>query len=68
MNKHQFSRDSETNTKQHIRQLSDFQIRGDNKYNLGINVIFLHKKTCCDSSLEPSRRDGSNEGDNIVFC
>ena len=23
---------------------------------------FLHKNTCCDTSSEPSRRDGSDEG------
>ena len=30
-----------------------------------IEKIFFHisqKKTCCDSSLEPSQQDGSNDG------
>ena len=28
---------------------------------------FLHKNIFCDPSLEPSRRDGSNEGSQHMF-
>ena len=41
------------------------QIRRGNRDNLGI--IFLHKNTFCDSLVEPSHRDGSNEGSQHVF-
>ena len=30
-------------------------------------TIFLHKNICCDPSLEPSYRDGSNEGSQHMF-
>ena len=29
--------------------------------------LFLKENTCCDPSLEPSCRDGSNKGHNIGF-
>ena len=29
--------------------------------------LSLHKNICCDPSLEPSRRDGSNEGSQNMF-
>ena len=29
--------------------------------------LFLNENICCDTSLEPSRRDGSDEGHNICF-
>ena len=40
---------------------SDTDKKG-NMTNLGIIAIFLHKNIFCDPSLEPSLRDGSNEG------
>ena len=43
------------------------QIRGGNRDNLGIIAMFLHKNTFCDPSLEPSLRDGSNEGSQHMF-
>ena len=31
--------------------------------------LFLNENICCDPSLEPSRRDGSNDGSqNMCFC
>ena len=30
--------------------------------DLGMVSVLLHKNMCCDPSLEPSRRGGSNEG------
>ena len=38
------------------------QIRRGNRNNLGIINHILHKNIFCDPSLEPSRRDGSNDG------
>ena len=35
--------------------------------NLGQIFLFLHETICCDPSSEPSRRDGSGEGNNICF-
>ena len=29
--------------------------------------LFLNEKICCDPSLEPSRRDGSNNGSQNTF-
>ena len=43
------------------------QIRKGNRDNLGIIFIFLHKNIFCDSSLEPSHQDGSNEGSQLMF-
>ena len=44
------------------------QIKRDNRDNLGIiSHISPRKNIFCDTSLEPSRRDGSNEGHNICF-
>ena len=40
---------------------SVLQIRS-NKDNLGIVIHIFSIKTFCDTSLEPSLRDGSNEG------
>ena len=31
------------------------------------NIFFLNETICCDPSLEPSRRDGSNEGPQYIF-
>ena len=36
------------------------QIRRGNGNNSGYFFLFLNKNICCDPSLEPSRRDGSN--------
>ena len=30
-----------------------------------IFLIFINENICCDTSLEPSRQDGSNESHNI---
>ena len=35
--------------------------------NSGIFILFLNGNICCDPSLEPSRRDGSNFGSQHVF-
>ena len=29
--------------------------------------LFLNENICCDPSLEPSRRDGSNDGSQDMF-
>ena len=41
---------------------SELQIRGGIENNLKIIVLFINENICCDPSLEPSRRDGSNDG------
>ena len=46
---------------------SVLQIRRGNRDNLGIIFLFLSLKHICDPSLEPSRRDGSNEGSQHMF-
>ena len=39
------------------------QLRRSNKgYLIEIISLFFHKKHFCDQSLEPSRRDGSDDG------
>ena len=38
------------------------QLRRDKRDNIGIIFHISLKKVCCGPSLEPSRRDGSNEG------
>ena len=36
-------------------------------YNSEIFFLFLNENICCDPSLEPSRRDGSNDGSQNMF-
>ena len=43
------------------------QIRMDNRDNFGIFIHIIRKKHICDPSLEPSHRDGSNEGPQHMF-
>ena len=38
------------------------QIGRSNTDNLKVIFLFLNENICCDPSLEPSRRDGFNEG------
>ena len=38
------------------------QINGGIEDNSKINFLFFNENICCDPSLEPSRRDGSNDG------
>ena len=47
--------------------VSDFQIRGDVDDNSKIIFLFLQENIHCDPSLEPSRRDGSNEESQCMF-
>ena len=35
--------------------------------NSKIFFLFLKENICCDPSLEPSRRDGSNDGSQDTF-
>ena len=35
--------------------------------NSDIFFLFLNENICCDPSLEPSPRDGSNEGSQHMF-
>ena len=44
-----------------------FQIRRGSRDILGIISTVLHKSIYCDPSLEPSRRDGSDEGSQHMF-
>ena len=43
------------------------EIRRGKRDNLGIIFHISPLKICCDSSLEPSCQDGSNEGSQHVF-
>ena len=44
--------------------VSVLQIKRGNRDNLG---KFFHKSIFCDPSLEPSHRDGSNDGSQHMF-
>ena len=45
------------------------QMGEDQRDDLGMVSVLLCENVCCDPSLEPSRRDGSNEGpQHIFFC
>ena len=44
------------------------QMGGGQRDDLGMVSMLLHKNMCCDPSLEPSRRGGSNEGPQHIFC
>ena len=50
-----------------IKCNSELQIRGGIEDNLKIIFLFLNVNIFCDPSLEPSRRDGSNEGSQNMF-
>ena len=41
---------------------------GGQRDDLGMVSVLLHGNMCCDLSLEPSRRGGSNEGPQHIFC
>ena len=47
--------------------LSELQIRGGIVDNSKVIILILQKNICCDPSLEPSRRDGSNDGSQHMF-
>ena len=49
------------------RELSELQIRGAIYDNSKIIFLFLNENICCDPSLEPSQRDGPNDGSQNVF-
>ena len=46
---------------------SQLPIRGRTEDNLKIIFLFLNENICCDPSLEPSRRDGSNDESQNMF-
>ena len=54
-----------------MQQSSDtayqLQIRGDIEHNSKMIFLFLEENICCDPSLEPSQRDGSNDGSQVCF-
>ena len=50
-----------------FKYMSELQIRRSNRYNLEIIFHLSPKNIFCDPSLEPSRRDGSNEGSQHMF-
>ena len=52
--------------KQLDKQKAGFQIRGGIKHNSKI-IFLISKNESCDPSLEPSRRDGSNDGSQHTF-
>ena len=47
--------------------MAKLQIRGGIEDNSKIIILFLNENICCDPSLEPSRRDGSNGGSKHTF-
>ena len=49
-------------TKRELHTRSDFETE-----KCEIFFLFLNENICCDYSLEPSRRDGSDEGHNICL-
>ena len=50
-----------------LHEIIVLQIRRGNKDNLGIIFHIYHQNIFRDPSLEPSRRDGSNEGSQHMF-
>ena len=40
----------------------ELQIKGGTEHNSKVIFLFLNESICCDSSLELSKQDGSNEG------
>ena len=48
-------------------QKPELQIRGVMRIIQKYFFLFLNENICCDPSLEPSRRDGSNDGHKICF-
>ena len=46
---------------------SETQISGDTEDNAKIFFLFLNENILCDPSLEPSQRDGSNDGSQNMF-
>ena len=46
---------------------SELQIKGGIEDNSKIISLIFQQNICCDLSLEPSRRDGSNEGSQNVY-
>ena len=50
-----------------IKGKSNIPIRGSIEEHSKIFFLFLNENICCDPSLEPSRRDGSNEGSQNMF-
>ena len=44
-----------------------YQLRRENRDNFGIIIHVIPLKIFCDLLLEPSRRDGSNEGSQHRF-
>ena len=47
--------------------LTLLEMRKGKMDNLGIIFNISHKNISCDPPLEPSRRDGSNEGSQHMF-
>ena len=47
--------------------VAELQIRGTLSNNSKIFFLFLNENICCVPSLEPSRRDGSNEESQLMF-
>ena len=46
---------------------TELQKSGISKILLRKSLLFLRENICCDPSLEPSRRDGSNERSQYMF-
>ena len=47
--------------------LTELQIRGSTEDNSKIMFLFLNKNISCDPSLEPSQRDGSDDGSQNIL-
>ena len=50
-----------------LLRLPELQIRGALRIIQRYFFLFLKENICCDTSLEPSRRDGSNDGSQYMF-
>ena len=47
--------------------MSELQITGGIEDRSNFVFLFLIENVCCDPSLEPSQRDGSNDGSQHTF-
>ena len=47
--------------------VTELQIRGSTEDNSKIIFLISQRHICCDLSLEPSQRDGSNDGSQNMF-
>ena len=48
-------------------KMAELQVKGGNEDNSKLIFLYFNKNICCDPSLEPSQRDGSNDGSQHTF-